>query len=148
MNFMPKSQQRQQQTPHQFQQFCYFFLQGCGYTFKNIIIKALKNSLRIFSSLLNVMVAHLCKACLNGLECLRVFWKATGPGRWTVVWQRQCRKLTFQACRPCPLCCGKSKDNESMIVSRFVSGILRAQFQGCVEPSETGAGFSCFQWGN
>ena len=34
-----------------------------------------KNTLKRFSSSLNVMVGYLCKASLSGLECLWVYWK-------------------------------------------------------------------------
>ena len=62
------------------------------------ILQHLKKTLKRLSSSLNVRVA--CE-CTGKAE--------SHPGRqvssYTVVWQRYCRKLTFQACRPHPILC-------------------------------------------
>ena len=76
---------------------------GCGYARKK------KNTLKRFSSSLNVMVGYLCVQSLpewawmfvSVLERQRAILE--DGYHHTVVWQRYCRKLTFWACRPRPI---------------------------------------------
>ena len=68
-----------------------------------------KNTLKRLSTLLNVMVVYLCVQSFPGWAWM--FMSVVKRQRTiledgyhhTVIWQRYCRKLTFQACRPCPI---------------------------------------------
>ena len=70
--------------------------------------KKKKNTVKRFSSSLNVMVGYLCVQSLP--EWAWMFVSVVERQRalledgchHTVVWQRYCRKLTFRACRPQP----------------------------------------------